>query len=231
VIPAAPAQPAQASVAPAVQEKKDEPVKRARKKKETTEEEMDFQPPTPEDEAHFREGVAKVMPRIKEKADKVIAEMENVLGISLLDRPDFDERIPLHRAIHYMRFDPNYFNNCSMDELSTCELALSAHAAFVLSKENKWGSLSGMVARDVDNVVKLASQRCCAATVKEREAKALEIYPEVLKVRDDMDVYAITSDLCENLSKMYIQMDNSLKKVIDRRLAEMQKLGSGQPRI
>jgi hypothetical protein len=175
-----------------------------------------------QDDAAFRKGLKEASKAMSKPILSTIDEMEAALCLAVLNDPKHDETSQLHRAIHNMRFNPGYFNTCGIDEMQACEMALAAHSAFVAGKENRWQGLSSQIKRDVEEYLKKAASHMEGSTVKEREALALEAYPEIREMRDKLDVYVIRAKMTEHMFEAFVQMDNSLKKMIDRWCREYQ---------
>jgi hypothetical protein len=132
----------------------------------------------------------------------------------------WDKDSPLERVIHYMRWNPEYLTDCGLEELHEYEMCLAAHVVFVQSKENHWRAMCDISKRDTQQKKKLAASKCKGNSVGEREALAMELFPSLKRAAHMHDVYKMYMEKCESMAEAFMQMDNSLKKLLATRSNE-----------
>lgn len=158
----------------------------------------------------------------KAKADKMIAYVDKRFGLNALENESsYEEGNLIEEIIHYMRWDPEFLFDCQVKKLHEYEMALAAHIVFVNARSNHWQVMCDMADRDLQRAVRLASNRFKSVkTLTERKALAMETFPALRKKEKELDVYNIYKEKCKKMVDVLTQMDNSLKKTLDKRKHE-----------
>lgn len=162
---------------------------------------------------------------VRKKAEKIMNNLDKKLGITPLTSPsEYDKDNMCERAIHHMRWNPQYIFDCNIEELYQMEMALTAHILYVKSRENHWRTMVDMAKRELRRAVKLAASRLDGKTVMEREAMAMNRFPTLKEMEEKLDVYDIYKSKCDGLTDVFTQMDNSLKKSMELRKGDRERL-------
>ena len=164
----------------------------------------------------------------EERRNKIMAVMDKVnrsLGVTPLEAPDsYTPGDTLEEIIHYMRWEPAFLFDCPLEQLYQYEMALAAHITYVQAKENHWEVMVRIANRELERGKKLAAAHCEGKSVKEREALAMTRFPALGEVEKRLDLYNIYAMKCHNISSTLTQMDNSLKKTLERRRFEFERM-------
>ena len=157
----------------------------------------------------------------RDRARELMARVDAKLGVWVLESPDnWTQGNLLEEIIHYMRWCPDYLFDCPLEMLHKYEMVLASHITYVKSRENHWESMVKIANRDLKRGIKLASYYCKGKSVGEREALAMTKYSQLTDVEKELDMYNIYKDKCKDISNTFTQMDNSLKKTLERRKFE-----------
>ena len=145
-----------------------------------------------------------------------------MVGISALETPDsYAKGNLVEEIIHYMRWEPHFLFECNVDKVHEYEMALSAHVTYVKGKENQWRIICNNAKRDLFRAKKLAAAYCDGKSVGEREAIAMNRFEKLREIEQSLDIYLIYMEKCEGIADTLTQMDNSLKKTLDKRKLEV----------
>jgi hypothetical protein len=167
---------------------------------------------------------------VRKKAEKIMETLDKKLGITPLVSPsDYDQTSMCEKVIHHMRWNQQYIFDCNIEELYQMEMALTAHILYVKSRENHWRTMVDMAKRELRRAVKLSASRLDGKTVMEREAMAMNRFPQLREMEEKLDVYNIYSSKCDGLTDVFTQMDNSLKKTMEFRRGERERHSHGSP--
>ncbi len=157
----------------------------------------------------------------RNKAKDIMRRVDKKLGIlALEDSKNWTEGNLLEEIIHYMRWSPDYLFVCPIEILHQYEMVLAAHITYVQSKENHWETMVKIANRDLQRGIKLASCHCQGKSIGEREALAMVKFERLANVEKRLDMFNIYKDKCKNIASTFTQMDNSLKKTLERRKFE-----------
>jgi hypothetical protein len=152
------------------------------------------------------------------KAREIIQEAELRMGVTAIsDIETWDQENIVHRVLHYMRWEPSYLMDCSIQELHEFQMALCAHIVWVQSKENYWDSMCSIAKRNFDRNVKKASIHMPGKSVGERVAAAMSQFPQLQVAERRLDAYCMYQRTCSGMTQVLTGADHALKKTIARR--------------
>jgi hypothetical protein len=164
----------------------------------------------------------------REKARELLSKVDRRLGIWVLEDPNhWTQGNLLEEIIHYMRWEPHWLFDCPINKLHEYEMVLAAHITFVKARENHWQSMVKIANRDLRRAKKLASNHCSGKSVGEREALAMTRFPKLGEIEKELDTYNMYREKCDGISETLVQMDNSLKKTLERRKFEYERNTKG----
>ena len=159
----------------------------------------------------------------RDRARRVMERVDKKLGVRVLEKfENFEQGNLLEEIIHYMRWNPDFLFDCPLETLHKYEMVLAAHITYVKARENHWESMVKIANRDLKRGTNLAASYCVGKSLKEREARAMTQYTRLGDVEKELDMYNIYKDKCHGISETLIQMDNSLKKTLERRKFEFE---------
>ena len=165
----------------------------------------------------------------RERAEQILATADKKLGIVALESPNnYEKGNLIEEILHYMRWNPGYLFDCDLEKLHEYEMALSAHIVFVKAKENHWGVMCDIAKRELSRAIKLAAVDINGKSVGEREALAIATYPQLKTMQKELDVFNLYREKCHGISDSLTQMDNSLKKTLQKRSNEFYLSGRTQ---
>jgi hypothetical protein len=159
---------------------------------------------------------------LQKEVDRLVEYVDRRFGLRALDKEEsYEEGNLIEEIIHFMRWDPEFLFDCEIKKLHEYEMALAAHIAFVRARSNHWQVMCDMADRDLDRAVRLASNHFThISTLKERSATAMKKFPALRNKEKQIDVYRLYKQKCHGMVEVFVQMDNSLKKTLDRRKYE-----------
>lgn len=159
------------------------------------------------------------------EAERLTIAMESLrkkVGLLPLESPRFEPKTMLETVIYNMRWNPGFFSECDILTLHEYEMVLCSHIAFLMGRQNKWMSAYKIERQSFDRAVAQVARFSSARSADERKAEAI-IRNETLRKRArTLEIYKLYAEQCDNISDAFIQMDNSLKKMIDTRRMEME---------
>lgn len=159
------------------------------------------------------------------EAKRLTIAMEDLrkkVGLLPLESPKFEPKTMLEIVIYNMRWNPGFFSECDILELHEYEMVLCSHIAFLMGRQNKWMSAYKIERQSFDRAVAQVARFSTARSADERKAEAI-IRNETLRQRArTLEIYKLYAEQCDNISDAFIQMDNSLKKMIDTRRIDME---------
>ena len=147
-------------------------------------------------------------------------DLRRKVGLLPLETPRFEPNTMLEKVIYNMRWNPSFFSKCDLLELHEYEMVLCSHIAFLMGRQNKWMSAYKIERQSFDRAVAQASKFCSAKTKEERNAEAIFRNDTLRERARTLEIYKLYAEQCDNISDAFIQMDNSLKKMIDTRRME-----------
>lgn len=147
-------------------------------------------------------------------------DLRRKVGLLPLESPSFKPETMLETVIYNMRWNPSFFSKCDLIELHEYEMVLCSHIAFLMGRQNKWMSAYKIERQSFDRAVSQASRFCSAKTKDERSAEVIYRNDTLRKRARTLEIYKLYAEQCDNISDAFIQMDNSLKKMIDTRRME-----------
>jgi len=157
----------------------------------------------------------------RKKARAIMDSVDRKLGVWVLEAPhNYNKENLLEEIIHYMRWDPDYLFDCPLNKLYKYEMVLASHITYVKARENHWEAMVKIANRDLKRGRKLAASYCTGKSLGEREAIAMTKYQTLSDVEKKLDIYNIYREKCSGISETLTQMDNSLKKTLERRKFE-----------
>ena len=159
----------------------------------------------------------------KEEANKFNIAMEDLrrkVGLIPLESPKFKPKTMLEEVIYNMRWNPALFLECDIMKLHEYEMVLCAHIVFCKSRENRWLSAYEIEKKSFERAVASVSQYCSAKSVDERKSEAICRNKKLRERSRQLQIYKLYAEQCANISDAFVQMDNSLKKLIDTRRME-----------
>jgi hypothetical protein len=157
----------------------------------------------------------------RQKAKNIMERVDRKLGVWTLEAPqNFAQGNLLEEIIHYMRWTPDFLFECPLEILHQYEMVLASHITYVKARENHWDSMVKIANRDLKRGRKLAASYCSGKSIGEREAIAMTKYTQLADIEKELDMYNIYKDKCSGISDTFTQMDNSLKKTLERRKFE-----------
>lgn len=151
---------------------------------------------------------------------KAMEDLRRKVGLLPLETPSFVPKTMLEKVIYNMRWNPSFFSKCDLLELHEYEMVLCSHIAFLMGRQNKWMSAYKIERQSFDRAVAQASKFCSAKTKEERNAEAIFRNDTLRERSRTLEIYKLYAEQCDNISDAFIQMDNSLKKMIDTRRME-----------
>ena len=151
------------------------------------------------------------------RLNNAMNDLRRKIGLLPLESPDYKPQSLLEYVIYNMRWNQKTFTECSILQLHEYEMALCAHISFCKGRENRWMSAYKIEKQSFDRAVSQASRYCSGKTMTERNAEAIMRNETLQKRQRTLEIYKLYADQCENISETFIQMDNSLKKLIDTR--------------
>nr|DAQ92157.1 MAG TPA: hypothetical protein [Caudoviricetes sp.] len=177
-----------------------------------------------EEDSKIREIVVSIIGDEKEtkKFERTLNNLREKIGLLPLERRDYTPKSELEEIIYNMRWNPAALSECDLHYLHEREMILCSHIAWVKGRENQWMSSYKIESRSFDRAVFQASRFCKARSVDERRAEAISRSPELQQRLRILEIYKLYADHCNNISETFVQMDNSLKKLIDTRRIEFE---------
>lgn len=151
-------------------------------------------------------------------------DLRRKVGLLPLETPRFEPKTMLEKVIYNMRWNPSFFSKCDLLELHEYEMVLCSHIAFLMGRQNKWMSAYKIERQSFDRAVSQASKFCTAKTKEERNAEAIFRNDTLRERARTLEIYKLYAEQCDNISDAFIQMDNSLKKMIDTRRMEKESV-------
>lgn len=178
-----------------------------------------------EENSKIREIVVSIIGDENEtkKFERAIYILKQSIGILPLDDRNYEPQNELEEIIYTMRWAPSRFSECDIYFLHEREMILCSHIAWVKGRENQWMSVYKTESRSFDRAVSQASRFCTAKSIDERKAEAISRSPELQKRLRTLETYKLYADHCNSISDTFVQMDNSLKKMIDTRREELKR--------
>lgn len=161
------------------------------------------------------------------KFKKALDELKKKIGLLPLESSNFKPTNKLDFVIYTMRWNPEHFFECSIDELHAYEMVLCAHICWVKGRENRWMSAYKIEKQSFDRAVAQAAKFCSAKSISERQAEAISRNDTLQKRARTLEIYKLYADHCSDISTAFIQMDNSLKKMIDTRRLDYESFRKG----
>ena len=160
----------------------------------------------------------------RQKAANIMERVDKKLGVHILENPKaITWGNLLEEIIYYMRWSPDYLFNCPIEQLYKYEMVLASHITYVKARENHWETMVHIANRDLKRSIKLVASHCSGRSIGEREAKAVTTYTQLSDLEKKLDMYNIYKDKCKGITDTFIQMDNSLKKTLERRKFEFER--------
>ena len=159
------------------------------------------------------------------EAERLTIAMESLrkkVGLLPLESPRFEPKTMLETVIYNMRGNPGFFSECDILTLHEYEMVLCSHIAFLMGRQNKWMSAYKIERQSFDRAVAQVARFSSARSVDERKAEAITRNETLRKRARTLEIYKLYAEQCDNISDAFIQMDNSLKKMIDTRRMEME---------
>lgn len=159
------------------------------------------------------------------EAKRLTSAMEDLrrkVGLLPLETPKFEPKTMLETVIYNMRWNPSFFSKCDLLELHEYEMVLCSHIAFLMGRQNRWMSAYKIERQSFDRAVSQASKFCTAKTKEERNAEAIFRNDTLRERARTLEIYKLYAEQCDNISDAFVQMDNSLKKMIDTRRMEIE---------
>lgn len=192
---------------------------------EVVEHEMTEEEKMEEENGQIRKIVVSIIGDEKEtkKFERALYNLRKKIGLLPLENSSYRPQGDLEEIIYTMRWNPVAFSECSLYFLHEREMILCSHIAWVKGRENQWMSSYKIESRSFDRAVAQASRFCSAKSIDERKAEAISRSPELQKRLKILEIYKLYADHCNNISEAFIQMDNSLKKMIDTRRIELEE--------
>lgn len=151
------------------------------------------------------------------KFNQAMSDLRFKLGLLPLERKDYSPKTMIEYIIYNMRWNQKVFSNCSLIELHEFELALSAHILYAKTKENQWMTAYQIEKQQFDRAVAQASKYCEGKTLRERTSEVISRSETLFRRGRTLEIYKLYAEQCENISDVFVQMDNGLKKMIDTR--------------
>ena len=159
------------------------------------------------------------------EAERLTIAMESLrkkVGLLPLESPRFEPKTMLETVIYNMRWNPGFFSECDILTLHEYEMVLCSHIAFLMGRQNKWMSAYKIERQSFDRAVSQVARFSSARSADERKAEAITRNETLRKRARTLEIYKLYAEQCDNISDAFIQMDNSLKKMIDTRRMEME---------
>ena len=159
------------------------------------------------------------------EAERLTIAMESLrkkVGLLPLESPRFEPKTMLETVIYNMRWNPGFFSECDILTLHEYEMVLCSHIAFLMGRQNKWMSAYKIERQSFDRAVAQVARFSSARSFDERKAEAITRNETLRKRARTLEIYKLYAEQCDNISDAFIQMDNSLKKMIDTRRMEME---------
>ena len=159
------------------------------------------------------------------EAERLTIAMESLrkkVGLLPLESPRFEPKTMLETVIYNMRWNPGFFSECDILTLHEYEMVLCSHIAFLMGRQNKWMSAYKIERQSFDRAVAQVARFSSARYADERKAEAITRNETLRKRARTLEIYKLYAEQCDNISDAFIQMDNSLKKMIDTRRMEME---------
>jgi hypothetical protein len=159
------------------------------------------------------------------EAKRLTIAMEDLrkkVGLLPLESPKFEPKTMLEVVIYNMRWNPGFFSDCDILELHEYEMVLCSHIAFLMGRQNKWMSAYKIERQSFDRAVAQVARFSTARSADERKAEAITRNETLRQRARTLEVYKLYAEQCDNISDAFIQMDNSLKKMIDTRRIDME---------
>lgn len=159
------------------------------------------------------------------EAKRLTIAMEDLrkkVGLLPLESPKFEPKTMLEIVIYNMRWNPGFFSECDILELHEYEMVLCSHIAFLMGRQNKWMSAYKIERQSFDRAVAQVARFSTARSADERKAEAITRNETLRQRARTLEVYKLYAEQCDNISDAFIQMDNSLKKMIDTRRIDME---------
>ena len=159
------------------------------------------------------------------EAERLTIAMESLrkkVGLLPLESPRFEPKTMIETVIYNMRWKPGVFSECDILTLHEYEMVLCSHIAFLMGRQNKWMSAYKIERQSFDRAVAQVARFSSARSVDERKAEAITRNETLRKRARTLEIYKLYAEQCDNISDAFIQMDNSLKKMIDTRRMEME---------
>lgn len=153
--------------------------------------------------------------------EKAMEDLRRKVGLIPLESSDFTPKTMLEEVIYYMRWNPSFFTDCDIMSLHEYEMVLCSHIAYLMGRQNRWMSAYKIERQSFDRAVFQAAKFCSAKSIAERHAEAISRSEKLQERNRTLEIYKLYAEQCENISDAFIQMDNSLKKMIDTRRVEM----------
>jgi hypothetical protein len=159
------------------------------------------------------------------EAKRLTVAMEDLrkkVGLLPLESPKFEPKTMLEIVIYNMRWNPSFFSDCDILELHEYEMVLCSHIAFLMGRQNKWMSAYKIERQSFDRAVAQVARFSTARSADERKADAISRNETLRQRARTLEIYKLYAEQCDNISDAFIQMDNSLKKMIDTRRIDME---------
>ena len=146
--------------------------------------------------------------------------LKRVGALAAAKESDYDPGNLMETAIHYMRWQPDYLFECPIKTLHGYEMCLASHILYVKTLENYYNSFCDVAEKNQRRARKLAASCCPGKSVGEREAMAMDVSVALNRDQKTLDKNLMFKTQLEGFADVLTQMDNSLKKTIDRRRNE-----------
>ena len=190
--------------------------------------EEEITPPKPEAKRNLADEDLKMIEKIVQQALGTEEERENVrntvktllrkVGAMAVAYEDgYTPGNMLEEVLHYMRWKPGYLFECPVDKAHEYEMCLASHILYVKIRENYLNVICDIAEKNQRQARKLAAAYCPGKSVGEREAMAMEVSVALRTDQKQLDQHLILREQLHGLADLYVQMDNSLKKTLDRR--------------
>jgi hypothetical protein len=159
------------------------------------------------------------------EAKRLTIAMEDLrkkVGLLPLESPKFEPKTMLEIVIYNMRWNPGFFSECDILELHEYEMVLCSHIAFLMGRQNKWMSAYKIERQSFDRAVAQVARFSTARSADERKAEAITRNETLRQRARTLEIYKLYAEQCDNISDAFIQMYNSLNKMIDTRRIDME---------
>lgn len=154
--------------------------------------------------------------------EKTMTVLRQKLGILPLESPDYVPTSELEEVIYNMRWNPSYFENCGIYELHEKEMVLCSHILWVKARENRWMSSYKIESKNFEIAMSQAAKMCSGRSIDERRGEALYMSKRLQERSKILEIYRLYADQCEKISDALVQLDNSLKQMINTRRIEFE---------